>query len=101
MEEKKEIKATLSDLRMEQWLRNRERFVWETKDGRKVRLCDMTDDHLANAIKKSEEYWSRRADFDNAPFLDGYHPQANDDDRDYGGPDVGDGPDWDSDGAIL
>ena len=25
--------------------------IWKTKDGRKIRICDMTDQHLLNSIK--------------------------------------------------
>ena len=47
------MKATLDDLRREQWLRARNsgELVWVTKDGKEIPLKDMTDSHLENAIK--------------------------------------------------
>ncbi len=29
--------------------------IWQTKDGRKVRICDMTNSHLLNTIKYLEK----------------------------------------------
>lgn len=37
----------------EEWIppvRTKVTKVWTTKDGTRIRICDMTDDHLANAI---------------------------------------------------
>jgi len=30
--------------------------IWKTRDGRKVRICDMTDEHLMNTIKYLERF---------------------------------------------
>lgn len=44
------IKAEYNDLIRELWLRKREQFYWETRDGKKIPLTQMTDEHLVNAI---------------------------------------------------
>jgi hypothetical protein len=59
------IKATLDDLKLEAWLRNREkeRIVWTTKAGFDIAINKMTDTHLANTIamlERQEEEASRR-----------------------------------------
>jgi len=28
--------------------------IWKTREGKKIRICDMTDEHLLNAIKFCE-----------------------------------------------
>ena len=52
------IKATLDDLKLEAWLRNREkeRIVWTTKVGFDIPINKMTDTHLANTIAMLEKY---------------------------------------------
>lgn len=44
--------ATLDDLELELWLRQRARkeIVWVTKQGIQIPINDMTDDHIINAI---------------------------------------------------
>ena len=51
------IKATLIDLKLELWLRNRNnsKIIWETKDKRIIPIKDMTDDHLINTINHLEK----------------------------------------------
>lgn len=60
------MKAEYEDLKMELWLRNREKMYWETKDGRKIPLKEMTDTHLVNTIA----YLDRRYD-EYERYLDG------------------------------
>ena len=54
------IKAKLSDLQLELWLRNRNsgEIVWNTKSGDEIPLKDMETNHIQNAIsalKKAKE----------------------------------------------
>ena len=46
--------ATLEDLELELWLRQRERkqLLWKTKDGKSIPIDEMTDKHLINAITR-------------------------------------------------
>lgn len=45
--------ANLDDLLLERWLRQRESkdIIWETKDGLRLPIQEMTDRHLKNAIE--------------------------------------------------
>ena len=46
------VEATLNDLELELWLRQRERkeIIWITKQGIQIPINDMTDEHIINAI---------------------------------------------------
>ena len=43
-------KATLENLIFERNLRQRNSLYWTTKDGREIKLSDMSDQHLNNVI---------------------------------------------------
>lgn len=45
--------ANFDDLVLERWLRQREskKLIWETKDGLRLPIQEMTDSHLNNAIE--------------------------------------------------
>lgn len=45
-------KANLSDLELELWLRNRnsDSIYWETKNGDKIPIKEMSNNHLVNII---------------------------------------------------
>lgn len=62
------IKATLKDLELELWLRNRNssKIIWETKNKNVIPIKDMTDDHLINTInhlKKIDRMYDRYSEF--------------------------------------
>lgn len=44
--------ATIEDLRLEQFLRNRNsgKLVWKTKEGRIIPLKELSDEHLTNIL---------------------------------------------------
>ena len=72
------LNAELDDLKMELWMRRRNsgELKWRTKDGNHIPVKDMTDEHLANAIKmletgKSEEEIERQN------LIDGYAGMKN------------------------
>ena len=46
-------RASLDDLRLEQFLRNRNsgKLVWKTKEGELIPIKDITDEHLNNIIQ--------------------------------------------------
>ena len=56
-------KATLKDLYKERWLRLRESgsLVWETKNGDKIAVKNLSDKHLENAITCLEEREAKKA----------------------------------------
>ena len=56
------IKADISDLELELWLRQRNNnsIVWTTKQGENIPINQMTDEHLINAIKLSRKIIDRQ-----------------------------------------
>ena len=56
------IKADISDLELELWLRQRNNnsIVWTTKQGDNIPINQMTDEHLINAIKLSRKIIDRQ-----------------------------------------
>ena len=60
------MKATLEDLKRELWLRNRNNssIVWTTKDGRKIPINEMSDEHLLNTINMIMQIQERDQEYD-------------------------------------
>lgn len=54
--------AKLNDLKLELWLRQRERGAinWRTKEGKEIPIKEMTDTHLLNTINLLEDLEDRR-----------------------------------------
>lgn len=48
----KVMKATFKDIMAELWLRKRNSgcIVWTTKDGKKIPIKDLSDEHLVNIV---------------------------------------------------
>lgn len=44
------VKATLSDLQLELWLRKRDSLYWETREGKQIPLKQMSTEHIVNAL---------------------------------------------------
>lgn len=46
-------KATIQDLKLELWLRQRNSgsIIWTTKDGKNIPIKDMDNNHLVNTLK--------------------------------------------------
>lgn len=52
------VKANLSDLQLELWLRKRDSLYWETRDGKQIPLKQMSTEHIVNALnyfKRAQE----------------------------------------------
>lgn len=60
------MKATPEDLKRELWLRNRNNssIVWTTKDGRKIPINKMSDEHLLNTINMIMQIQERDQEYD-------------------------------------
>lgn len=60
--------AKLNDLKVELWLRQRERgsIIWRTKEGKEIPIKEMTDAHLLNTINLLEEVEEERDGYNDA-----------------------------------
>lgn len=65
--------ATIQDLNLELWLRRRERneIVWQTKEGKRIPIQELSDIHIVNILNhlsKKEEEFEHIGDYN--PFFD-------------------------------
>ena len=62
--------ATLNDLLLEKWLRDREseKLVWETKNGDKIPIKRLSDSHLTNIINYIIKVEDKRAEAEEAYY---------------------------------
>lgn len=63
--------ADIEDIRLEMWLRERERgeILWKTKSGDEISIKDLSDKHLENILKMVE----RSAVSDDVYYFDPLH----------------------------
>lgn len=63
--------ADIEDIRLEIWLRERERgeIRWKTKSGEEIPIKDLSDKHLENILKMVE----RDAVSDDVYYFDPFH----------------------------
>lgn len=68
--------ATLEDLKLERWFRNRNNgnITWKMKNGNVIPIKDMSDEHLDNTIKMIQRKISLHQDLE---FFDDFY--TNDD----------------------
>lgn len=63
--------ATYEDLKLEQFLRDRQYAkYWRTRDGRKIPLAALSDFHLNNILKFIEENREQREHLEDSAILD-------------------------------
>lgn len=65
-------KATIQDLKLELWLRQRNSgsIIWTTKDGKNIPIKDMDNNHLANTLKMLLKQEEEQEEYDDIMVCD-------------------------------
>lgn len=69
------MRPTYEQLKMEQFLRDRNTLTWKTKDGKEIPLSELSDEHLNAIIIIYERLHQRQMMFDEA--LESYFSNEN------------------------